>query len=114
LATTPAPGTHAPRLRIGSLCTGRGGLGPPSKPPSADTSPGTPKPTGTPKTVFAHRLPDVPNLTDIRTIDWTAAATSAPVDALTAGFPCQGISNAGKRSGIAGRHSGLWNRVAGS
>ena len=36
-------------------------------------------------TVCAHHWPWVPNLGDIRTIDWTDAP---PVDILTAGFPC--------------------------
>lgn len=30
------------------------------------------------------------------------------VDVLTGGFPCQDISNAGKRKGITGERSGLW------
>jgi len=34
------------------------------------------------------------------------------VDVLTAGFPCQDISNAGKRAGITGAHSSLWSAVA--
>ncbi|MEH0825981.1 DNA cytosine methyltransferase [Micromonospora sp. CPCC 205739] len=50
----------------------------------------------------------MPNLGDIRTVDWTRVE---PVDVLTAGFPCQGISNAGKRAGITGPHSSLWHHV---
>lgn len=46
--------------------------------------------------VLAHHWPDVPNLGDIRAIDWT---TVAPVDVLTGGFPCQPHSLAGKRQG---------------
>ncbi|WLS43252.1 transposase [Micromonospora profundi] len=48
------------------------------------------------RTVCEHHWPDVPNLGDIRTVDWTRVE---PVDVLTAGFPCQDISNAGKRAG---------------
>ncbi|MGW3808699.1 DNA cytosine methyltransferase [Micromonospora sp. NPDC005113] len=61
------------------------------------------------RTVLEHHWPHVPNLGDIRTVDWT---TVEPVDVLTAGFPCQDISNAGKRAGITGQHSSLWTHVA--
>ncbi|SIQ84793.1 DNA cytosine methyltransferase [Micromonospora avicenniae] len=60
-------------------------------------------------TVLAHHWPGAPNLEDIRAVDWTRAA---PVDIVTAGFPCQDISNAGKRAGITGEHSSLWTSVA--
>ena len=36
--------------------------------------------------VLAHRLPDVPNLGDITSIDW---ADVEPVDIITGGSPCQ-------------------------
>ena len=32
-------------------------------------------------------------------------------DIITGGFPCQDISNAGKRTGITGTHSGLWGEM---
>lgn len=51
---------------------------------------------------------DVTNLGDIRTVDWS---TVAPVDIVTAGFPCQDISNAGKRAGITGVRSSVWTAV---
>ncbi|MFE9206609.1 DNA cytosine methyltransferase, partial [Micromonospora sp. NPDC007230] len=38
------------------------------------------------RTVLARHWPGVPNLGDIRTVDWTRIP---PVDVLTAGFPCQ-------------------------
>lgn len=58
--------------------------------------------------VLAHHWPDVPNLGDIKTTEWTAVE---PVDWLTAGYPCQPFSAAGKRLGEADeRH--LWPAVA--
>ena len=37
---------------------------------------------------------------------------SQPVDIICGGFPCTDISNAGKRVGIGGEHSGLWREMA--
>ncbi|AYQ99414.1 DNA methyltransferase [Mycobacterium phage Filuzino] len=56
--------------------------------------------------VLAHRWPDVPNLGDITAVDWSEVE---PVDILAGGFPCQDVSAAGRRAGIAeGTRSGLW------
>lgn len=95
-------------LRVGSLCTGFGGLDLAVDMVLggrlawyAETDPHA-------NTVLAHHWPEVTNLGDIRTVDWS---TVAPVDIVTAGFPCQDISNAGKRAGITGAHSGLWTAV---
>ncbi len=56
--------------------------------------------------VLDIRFPGVPNHRDITTIDWTAVE---PVDVIAGGFPCQDISQAGKRAGIKeGTRSGLW------
>ncbi|WP_331445122.1 DNA cytosine methyltransferase [Streptomyces xanthochromogenes] len=63
--------------------------------------------------LLAARLPHAPNLGDITALDWAALAASvARPAALTAGFPCQDISNAGPRGGIAGDRSGLWKTIA--
>ncbi|MFF7730001.1 DNA cytosine methyltransferase [Streptomyces sp. NPDC008001] len=63
--------------------------------------------------LLAARLPHTRNLGDIKAVDWAALAASLPRSAaLTAGFPCQDISNAGSRGGIAGDRSGLWKTVA--
>lgn len=59
--------------------------------------------------LLAARLPGVPNLGDLRAVDFAAAA---PVEVLTAGFPCQDISAAGRRAGIEkGARSGLWHTI---
>lgn len=60
-------------------------------------------------TILAHHWPEVPNLGDIQTIDFT---TVEPIDVLVGGFPCQDISHAGHRHGITGERSGLWKEYA--
>ena len=60
--------------------------------------------------ILARHWPDIPNHGDITAVDWAAVE---PVDILTAGFPCQDVSLAGLRAGIAdGTRSGLWLHVA--
>jgi DNA (cytosine-5)-methyltransferase 1 len=59
--------------------------------------------------VLKKHWPDVPNHGDIRGI--TSATVERP-DVLCGGFPCQDISNAGKRAGIDGERSGLWSEYA--
>ncbi|KAB7761208.1 DNA cytosine methyltransferase [Mycolicibacterium mucogenicum] len=56
--------------------------------------------------VLEHRFPGVPNLGDISAVDWAAVD---PIDILIGGFPCQDVSAAGLRAGMAdGTRSGLW------
>lgn len=55
--------------------------------------------------VLADRWPSVPNLGDVTKADFPHA------DIITAGFPCQDVSRAGDRAGLAGQHSGLWREV---
>ena len=97
-------------LRMGSMCSGYGGLDMAVHEVLggevawvADMDPGA-------CTILAQRLPGVPNLGDITGVDWSSAE---PVDVLTAGFPCQDISLAGKRAGMRkGTRSGIWTYVA--
>jgi DNA (cytosine-5)-methyltransferase 1 len=56
--------------------------------------------------VLLERFPGVPNLGDV-----TKAAFDVDADMIAAGFPCQDISNAGKRAGLAGSRSGLFWEV---
>ncbi|MET9815224.1 MULTISPECIES: DNA cytosine methyltransferase [unclassified Streptomyces] len=63
--------------------------------------------------LLAARLPHARNLGDVTAVDWAELSVAVPRPAaLTAGFPCQDISNAGPRGGIAGDRSGLWKTIA--
>ena len=97
---------------IGSLFTGYGGLDmgvamaidPAARVAwTSDVEPG-------PCKLAAVRWPDTPNLGDITKINW---ADVEPVDIICGGSPCQDLSLAGKRAGMAtGTRSGLWESMA--
>lgn len=62
--------------------------------------------------VLAAHWPEVPNLGDVTAVDWTGmAALSVRPEVICAGFPCQDVSTAGLRAGLAGKRSGLWSEV---
>ena len=58
-----------------------------------------------PAAVTAHHFPDVKRLGDTTKID---VDKLEPVDIICAGSPCQDLSVAGKREGLAGERSGLF------
>ena len=97
---------------IGSLFTGYGGLDtgvamaldPGARVAwTSDVEPG-------PCRLADVRWPDTPNLGDITQIDWEAVE---PVDIICGGSPCQDLSLAGKRAGMAtNTRSGLWESMA--
>lgn len=96
---------------VGSLFTGYGGLdmGVMTALDSSarvawtsDVEPG-------PCKLAAVRWPDTPNLGDITRVDWDAVE---PVDIICGGSPCQDLSVAGKRAGMApGTRSNLWTSM---
>ncbi|MDT9688167.1 DNA cytosine methyltransferase [Streptomyces sp. P9(2023)] len=97
-----------PDLRIGSLCTGYGGLDTAVQAVFGGTTawvsnidPGASK-------ILAHHLPNTPNLGDLTTTNWDQAE---PVDIVCGGYPCQPFSTAGKRKGTSDeRH--IWPDIA--
>lgn len=60
--------------------------------------------------VLRHQFPDVPLHDDITTaLEWAKESDFiGRVDIICGGFPCQDVSIAGKRAGIAGSRSGLF------
>lgn len=96
-------------MRLGSLCTGYGGLdlgaelafGPLEHVWHAEVDPDA-------STVLAAHWPDVPNLGDLTAVDWTRVE---PVDVLTAGYPCQPLSLAGQRQGMEDERW-IWDDIA--
>jgi DNA (cytosine-5)-methyltransferase 1 len=55
--------------------------------------------------VLARHFPQAERFDDVKTV---GIGTLRRVDIICGGFPCQDISNAGRRVGIDGERSGLW------
>jgi DNA (cytosine-5)-methyltransferase 1 len=67
----------------------------------------------TARRILARRFPEVPRHDDVRTtIGWWQAEPRPGVDLVCAGFPCQDLSTAGRRAGLAGERSGLFFDLA--
>jgi len=99
-------------VRIGSLCTGYGGLDMAVQQVlggdvvwHSDVDPGA-------SALLAHHHPEVPNLGDLTAVDWAQVlADLGPVDVVTGGYPCQPFSLAGDRKGTDdARH--IWPHIA--
>lgn len=58
------------------------------------------------RTVLRRQWPDTPLHGDVTQVDWTQYA--GQVDLVAGGSPCQDLSVAGKRAGLAGARSGLF------
>lgn len=56
--------------------------------------------------VLTKHWPNVQKYDDVKTV---GSHNLEPVDVICGGFPCQDVSNAGKRIGIKGERSGLWS-----
>lgn len=94
-------------LKIGSLCSGYGGLDMGLQLVLGGAVVWHVEYEQAPSRVLAHHWPTVPNHGDLTSIKWS---TMPPIDVLTAGYPCQPFSIAGKRKGTEDeRH--LWPHI---
>lgn len=65
-----------------------------------------------PCAVLAHRYPEVPNLGDVREVDWGGfIADRGRPDVVVGGSPCQSFSIAGTRTGLDGASGLMWEYV---
>lgn len=66
--------------------------------------------------VLAKHWPHVARFSDVRYFlggkRWRRCRAAFYVDLVCGGFPCEDISDAGKREGIGGKQSGLWTEFA--
>lgn len=60
---------------------------------------------------LAQKYPKIPNLGNVSRISKCALRQLGAVDVLSAGFPCQDLSVAGRRAGLAGKRSGLFSQI---
>ena len=60
--------------------------------------------------LLTHRLPHVPNLGSVTDITAEKIAALGHIDVVIGGSPCQDLSVAGKRAGLAGARSGLFHK----
>jgi DNA (cytosine-5)-methyltransferase 1 len=94
---------------VGSLCTGYGGLDLAVTEALGGQLAWCADSDRHVSAILAARFPAVPNLGDISRIRWEKIAA---VDVITAGFPCQDISFAGRGAGLTeGTRSSAWNHV---
>jgi DNA (cytosine-5)-methyltransferase 1 len=97
-------------LRIGSACTGYGGLDMAISAVLGGRLVWCADNDRHISALLAARYPGVPNLGDLTTIAWQSVE---PVDIISAGFPCQDISYSGLGAGIEkGARSGIWKNIA--
>jgi DNA (cytosine-5)-methyltransferase 1 len=101
-------------LRIGSFCSGFGGLEMAVQAAFGGETVFHADPDEGASKILAHHWPKIPNLGDITAPNWRQVADEhGPVDLAAMGFPCTDLSLAGRGAGIApGTRSGLWLNCA--
>lgn len=96
-------------LRLGELFAGYGGLGMAVEEVFGAELAWVSEWEAAPSKILAHHWPHVPNYGDVTKIDW---ASIESVDIISGGSPCQDLSLAGKRRGMAdGTRSNLWESM---
>ena len=99
-------GQIMPKLKIGSLFSGYGGLDLGVMEVLDAEVAWHCEWEDAPSAILDRNFPGVPNYRDVSKVDWSAVE---PVDILSGGFPCQDVSLAGARRGLKdGTRSGLW------
>ncbi|MFF8422902.1 DNA cytosine methyltransferase [Streptomyces sp. NPDC015680] len=94
------------QLRIGSVCSGYRGLDMAVEAVFGGTTAWVSDIDPGANRILAHHWPDVPNIGDLTTTDWSAVE---PVDIFCGGYPCQPFSSAGLRKGTEDeRHIWPW------
>lgn len=94
------------QLRIGSVCSGYRGLDMAVEAVFGGTTAWVSDIDAGANKILDHHWPDVPNIGDLTTTDWS---TVEPVDVFCGGYPCQPFSNAGLRKGTDDeRHIWPW------
>lgn len=61
------------------------------------------------RAVLARHWPSVPRFRDVYTLNASKLRRYSPIHVICGGFPCQDISQAGRRAGIDGGRSGAWS-----
>jgi DNA (cytosine-5)-methyltransferase 1 len=65
------------------------------------------------RSILARHYPEVARHDDVRTtIAWWHAQPRPPIELICAGWPCQDVSQAGRRAGLAGPRTGLFFDLA--
>lgn len=97
-------------MLIGSLCTGYSGLEMAAQNIFGGELAWVADNAVPARKLLEYRYPDVPNLGDLTVADWSNVE---PVQILTAGFPCQPISIAGRKLG-QNDERWIWPELAGA
>jgi DNA (cytosine-5)-methyltransferase 1 len=95
-------------MRHGSLFTGIGGFDLAFENAEIETAWQVDKDKNC-KVVLKKHFPKTRRYEDVKNV---GKNTLSAVDIITGGFPCQDVSVAGKRAGLAGKRSGLWFEFA--
>ena len=63
------------------------------------------------RAVLGKHWPKVARFKDVRYLTTAKLKPFLPIDVISAGFPCQDVSQAGRKLGIEGNRSGLWTEA---